>query len=387
MPLANGLVRPEAAGAGEDRFPLDVAWCPGCSLVQVLHAVSPSAIFEADYPYFSSFSQDLLDHSERHARALVSDRELGPDSFVVEVASNDGYFLKNLADKGIPVLGIDPASGPAEAAEAAGIPTVREYFGQGVGAALRDLHGPADVIVANNVMAHVPDLNDFVAGFRELISDDGLITIENPWVADLVDRLEFDTIYHEHYSYFSCTAVDALVRRHGLFLNHVEYFPDLHGGTLRWYVQPFEDATSRIEQFLADERRRGLNGFDHYTDFAYRVAKVRRGLRELLHDLRDRDMRIVGYGAAAKGATLLNYAGIGTDVLDYIVDRNVHKQGLLMPGVHVPIVSPDRLLTDAPDYVVLLAWNFEREIRRQQSASTELGGRFIVPLPEPKVLA
>jgi hypothetical protein len=386
-PLADALVRPEVAGEPEPRFPLDVAFCPSCSLVQITEDVPPDQLFVDNYLYFSSFSDELLRHAERHATALTERKGLGPYDLVVEVASNDGYLLRNFAERGIPVLGIDPAPDQADAAEAIGIPTLREFFGHELAARIVAERGPADVIVANNVMAHVPDLNGFVAGLRVLIADDGVITVENPYVRDLIDRCEFDTIYHEHHCYFSCSSVAALTERHGLHLNHVEYFPDLHGGTLRWHLGVRDDPSAVVGEYLRAEAAGGLTDIGYYKDFADRVERVGTDLRELLGRLRDDGASIAAYGAAAKGSTLLNAVGIGTDVLDFVVDRNVHKQGLLMPGVHLPIRDPSALLDERPDYTLLLAWNFADEILAQQDEYRRRGGRFIVPVPEPRVVA
>lgn len=384
-PLADALVNAETVRS-ELRFPLTVAFCESCTLVQILEAVPPQVLFVDNYLYFSSFSDAVLDHSRRHAEGLIESRRLGAGSLVVEVASNDGYLLRNFVRHGVPVLGIDPAPDQADAAEAAGVPTVREFFGIDLARRLTAEGKRADVIIANNVMAHVPDLNGFVAGMKELVADDGVITVENPYVRDLIEHGEFDTIYHEHHSYFSCTAVDRLVRRHGLFLNDVEYFPDLHGGTLRWHIGPRERVTERTREYLANEQAAGLTGFDYYRNFGQRVQDIRRDLLALLTELRAQGKSIAAYGAAAKGSTLVNFAGIGTDLIDFVVDRNVHKQGLLMPGVHLPIRPVEALLTERPDYVLMLAWNFKDEIIRQQSEYLAGGGRFIVPVPHPQII-
>ena len=246
--------------------------------------------------------------------------------------------------------------------------------------------GPADVIIANNVMAHVPDLNGFVEGMSLLVADDGLITVENPYVRELIRHCEFDTIYHEHFCYFSCTAVDALVRRHGLFLNHVEFFPDLHGGTLRWHIGPREDVSDVAAQYLDQERRDGLDTFEYFAAFAERVDRIRASLVDQLRQLRGDGATIAAYGAAAKGSTLLNYMGIGTDLVDFVVDRNVHKQGRLMPGVHIPVRDTSALLEEQPDCVLMLAWNFKDEILSQQAEYRRRGGKFIVPIPNPEIL-
>ena len=385
-PLADAFLEPADLTRPEPRFPLEVAFCGTCSLVQVLEEVPPEVLFVENYLYYSSFSPALLDHSREHALRLIEQRHLTTSSLVVEIASNDGYLLRNFAEHGVPVLGIDPAPGPAAAAEEAGIPTLREFFGLELARRLRDSGRRADVIIANNVMAHVPDLNGFVAGLRHLVTDDGLITVENPYVRDLVDRCAFDTIYHEHHCYFSCTAVDTLVRRHGLYLNDVEYFPDLHGGTLRWHISPREAVSPTATDYLTRERATGLTEFGYYADFARRADHVRAALPALLRDLRAGGARIAAYGAAAKGSTLLNSSGIGTDLLDFVVDRNTYKQGRLMPGVHVPIRGPEALLEDRPSHVLLLAWNFAAEVMEQQAAYREQGGRFILPVPEPVVV-
>jgi len=381
-PLADALVPPGTPLADEPTYPLAVAFCPECTLVQVTENVPPKVLFVDNYLYFSSFSPAVLEHAQKHAENLTSARGLGRDSFVVEIASNDGYLLKNFAAAGIPVLGIDPAPDQAAAAEAAGVPTLREFFGLELAKQLRAEGRRADVIIANNVMAHVPDLNGFVAGMRELIADDGLITVENPYVRDLIEHCAFDTIYHEHHCYFSCTAVDRLVRRHGLFLNDVEYFPWLHGGTLRWHIEPVERPSARVREYLAAEEERGMTRFSYYEDFGTRVEHLRTELRSTIESLKREGRRIAAYGAAAKGATLLNYCGLGTESIGFVVDRNPHKHGLLMPGSRIPIRPVEALLEEQPDVVLLLAWNFKEEIARQQAEYCRRGGKLLVPVPE-----
>lgn len=385
-PLADALLDPDQLELPEARFPLDVAFCPTCSLVQITEDVPPETLFVANYLYFSSFSDMLLRHSRDHALTLIERQGLGPGSLVVEVASNDGYLLRNFVEAGVDVLGIDPAPDQAAAAEAAGVPTLQEFFGVDLAQRLRSEGRRADVIIANNVMAHVPDLNGFVGGIAELLTDDGVATIENPYVRDLIDHCEFDTIYHEHHCYFSCTAIDILMRRNGLFLNDVEYFPSLHGGTLRWYVGRHEDVSPAVQHHLEQERATGMTSSGFYRDFARRVETTRTELRDLLGSLRADGKTVAGYGAAAKGATLLNYCGLDRSLVDFVVDRNVHKQGKLMPGTHQPILDTEALLEQQPDYVLLLAWNFADEIIGQQSDYLARGGRFIVPVPTPRVL-
>ncbi len=385
-PLADALVRPDKVGEPEDRFPLEVAFCPDCTLTQILEEVPPQKLFVDNYLYFSSFSDHLLAHSERHADWLIDARNLGPDSLVVELASNDGYLLKNFVDRDIPVLGIDPAPDQAAAANAAGIRTLERFFGDEMARELRDAGHTADVIIANNVLAHVPDINGFVAGMATLLADDGLITVENPYVRELVDRREFDTIYHEHYCYYSCTSIDRLMQRHGLFLNDVEFFHNLHGGTLRWHIGHQNVRTERALEYLAAEEESGLNHFDYYSAFADTVEGVRKQLLGLLQDLKSQGASIAAYGAAAKGSTLLNYVGIETDLVDFVVDRNTHKQGTFMPGTNQPVLAPRALIERRPDYVLLLAWNFAEEIMAQQREYLEGGGKFIVPVPAPEIV-
>ena len=385
-PLADALVAPDRLGDPEPRFPLDVAFCPSCALVQILEEVPPDVLFVDNYLYFSSFSDHLLAHAREHALGLIDQRRLGPTSLVVEIASNDGYLLRNFVERGIPVIGIDPAPDQAAAATAAGIPTLAEFFGVELAERLVAEGHRADVIIANNVMAHVPDLNGFVAGMAALLADDGVITVENPCVSELVERCAFDTIYHEHHCYFSCTSVQRLAERNGLYLNRVDEFPDLHGGTLRWTLGKRQDPHPSVAAHLEAERAAGVDRFDYYAHFGERVEQLRGQLLDLLQGLRAGGARIAAYGAAAKGATLVNYVGIGPDLVEFVVDLNVHKQGLHMPGVQLPIRSPQALLDEQPDYVLLLAWNFAAEILRQQAEYRRRGGRFIVPVPTPEVL-
>ena len=385
VPLPTALLTAEQLGQPEPRFPLEVAHCPDCSLVQILEDVPPEQLFVDNYLYFSSFSDALLSHSRRHAQRLLRERGLGADSLVVELASNDGYLLRNFVTAGVPVLGVDPAPGQAEAANRDGVRTIPEFFGLDLARRIREEVGPADVVIANNVMAHIPDPNDVVAGIAHLLADDGVVRIENPYVRDLVDGCEFDTIYHEHFFYHSCTSIDRLVGRHGLHLNDVEYFPDLHGGTLRWHVSAKHERSSAAERYLAEEEAAGITDFAYYADFARRVEDVRTELVTLLERLRGEGRTIAAYGAAAKGSTLTNYAGIGPDLVDFVVDRNVHKQGLFTPGMHLPVRAPEELLSAQPDYTLLLTWNFREEIMEQQQEYVRRGGRFIVPLPWPEV--
>ncbi len=386
MPLSDGFVPAEGLAEPDKRFALEVAFCPACGLMQILETVPPEKLFCEDYPYYSSFSDTLLEHSRANALELIESRGLGAESLVVELASNDGYLLKNFVEHGVPVLGIDPAEGPARAAEEKGVPTMCTFFGLGLAQKLRDEGHRADVIIANNVLAHVADTNGFVQGIRTLLADNGVAVIEVPYVRDLIDHGEFDTIYHEHLCYFSVTALDALFRRHGLYLNDIRRL-SIHGGSLRLYVEPVERVGERVRAMLDAERRDGLDQPAYYRDFAGRVETFRKRMRALLADLKARGARIAAYGAAAKGTIMLNYIGADADTIEFVVDRNVHKQGKYVPGVRIPIEPTEALLERRPDYALILAWNFKDEIMRQQAAYADAGGRFIVPIPQPEIVA
>jgi SAM-dependent methyltransferase len=383
--LADGLRRKEQLSQEEPTFPLNVAFCPHCSLVQLLETVPPEVLFCQDYPYYSSFSPALLQHSRANALDLIASRHLNARSLAIELASNDGYLLKNFVEHGIPVLGIDPAEGPARAAEKAGVPTLCTFFGEGLARELATSGKAADVIIGNNVLAHVADLHGFVEGIRILLKEDGVAVIEMPYVKDLVDHCEFDTIYHEHLCYFSVTALDHLFRMHSLFLNDVKRL-SIHGGSLRIYVEKRENVSSAVRDMLRAEANEGVNRIDYYRDFAERVEGIRKELRRLLGSLQQQGARIAAYGAAAKGSTMINYSGIGTDFVDFVVDRNTHKQGLYMPGQNIPVLAPEALLERMPGYVLLLAWNFADEILQQQKEYRQRGGRFIIPVPTPRVV-
>ena len=385
MPPSDALVREADLEADEARYPLDVAFCRSCTLVQILETVPPEVLFDAEYPYYSSFSDALLRHSRANVTGLVEERSLDGHSLVMELASNDGYLLQYYVERGIPVLGIDPAPGPVASARERGVPTRCEFFSTELAAELARDGVRADVVHANNVLAHVADTNGFVEGLRTILKDDGVGVIEVPYVRHLIEHCEFDTIYHEHLCYFSVTALDALFRRHGLFLNHLVPLT-IHGGSLRLFVGRREDVQAPVKEHLAAERQEGLAGVDYYRGFSARVEGVRRDLRALLDELKERGGRIAAYGAAAKGAVLLNYAGVGRERIDFVVDRNTHKHGRFMPGVHIPILEPGALLERMPDYALLLAWNFKDEILAQQQEYQARGGRFIVPIPHPEVL-
>jgi len=353
--------------------------------VQIRETVAPEILFGDDYPYFSSFLPAWVEHCRLNAEELVESRQLDHDSLVVEIASNDGYMLKNFHDRGIPTLGIDPVPGPVAAAEKLGIPTLRRFFGAQLAEELRAERSGADVIIGNNVLAHVADLRGFVRGISTLLKPDGVAVIEVPYVRELIDHCEFDTIYHEHLCYFSLTAVNHLVSQHGLCLAEVRRLPT-HGGSLRLFIEHGSEPSAQVQSLLAEESAAGLDSSQYYDTFASRVSTLQSELVTLLEGLRSSGHSIAAYGAAAKGTTLLNSSGVLPEHLDFVVDRNVHKHGRYMPGLQTPIYATERLLTERPDYVLLLAWNFKGEIIQQQSEYLSQGGRFIVPVPEVSIV-
>jgi len=385
MPLSDGLLSEELLSKQESMYPLELVFCPGCSLVQILETVPPEKLFCDDYPYYSSFSDFLLEHSRKNVLSLIEKRKLGSDSFVVELASNDGYLLKNYVEKGIPCLGIDPAEGPAQTAEKISVPTMCTFFTEDVAEQLVNQGRRTDVIHANNVLAHVADTNGFVEGISILLKDKGVAVIEVPYVRDMIDHCEFDTIYHEHLCYFSVTALDRLFRRHKLFLNDIQRLT-IHGGSLRLFVSPYEDVLESVQKLLEEERETGVDKYEYYTSFSKKVQDIREQMQQLLQDLKSKGKKIAAYGAAAKGAIMLNYIEADTDIINFVVDRNVHKQGKYMPGKHIPICDPARLMQDMPDYVLILPWNFKDEILSQQAAFRARGGKFIIPIPEPVIV-
>jgi SAM-dependent methyltransferase len=384
-PLANALLEPDIANGRERRYPLRVVFCEDCSLVQITETVPPEAMF-SDYVYFSSVSDTVVASAGHIAARLIGERGLGPTSLVIEAASNDGYLLQHYRDRGIPVLGIEPAGNIARVAEAKGIDTRCAFFGHDEAARLVGEGRHCNIFHANNVLAHVADLNGFVAGIRDVLAPDGMAVIEVPYLRDLIDNVEFDTIYHEHLCYFSVTSLARLFTRHALVLTDVEHIP-IHGGSLRLFVAHASiPQDARVRAMLEEEISLGMTGQSYYADFAGRVDRLKNDLISLLERLKMQGHHIAAYGASAKGATLLNFFGLGRDVLDFVADRSQAKQGKLMPGAHLPILPPEALIQARPDYCLLLTWNFADEIMEQQHAYRAGGGKFVVPIPQVRIV-
>lgn len=389
QPLANRLLNPQDLARPEPVYPLRLAVCRECWLLQITDIVPPQTLFE-DYPYFSSVSDTMVQHSARAAAKYREAFQLGPDSLVVEVASNDGYLLESFLKAGIPCLGIEPAANVAQVAHQRGIDTRIEFFSLEYARQLVGEKGPADLILGNNVFAHAPNPNDFVAALAALVRPEGRIVLEFPEACSLIDRAEFDTIYHEHVFYFSLTALVPMFARHGLEIFDVEELA-IHGGSLRLYaaLKGRQTIHNRVDQRLALESSKGVDSAEYYRDFHARVHQIRYDLLHLLHHLHHSGKRIAAYGASAKGSTLLNFCGLGRngiDCIEFVADRSPAKIGRLTPGSHLQIMDPDQLLVKKPDYALLLTWNFAEEIMEQQRAYREVGGKFIVPVPEVRVV-
>ncbi len=407
-PLANSYLEPEALDAPEVRYPLCAVLCEACWLVQLPEVATPEAIFSS-YAYFSSFSPSWLRHAESYVETVAPRFGLGAESLVVEVASNDGYLLQYFRQRGVPVLGIEPARNVAEHAATNAIPTLSRFLGERVGKAIASgdvealdlllddpldrgvvslVGRPADLVVGNNVFAHVPKLNDFTRGLRALLAPRGVLSLEFPHLLRLLAEVQFDTIYHEHFSYYSFATARRVLEAHGLVVFDVEQL-DSHGGSLRVFAKrsdavddPRLEVTSRVAELLKQERDAGLFELATYQGFGARVRELKLGLLRFLLDARERGQRVVGYGAPAKGNTLLNYCGIDRDLIPYTVDKSPHKQGRYLPGSRIPIHAPEHLLADRPDYVLVLPWNLRREISSEMAAVREWGGRFVVAVPE-----
>jgi SAM-dependent methyltransferase len=386
-PLCQSHIEPGQLGKMEPFYPLRVYVCERCFLVQLEELVTPEEIF-SEYAYFSSYSDTWLQHVEAYAELMVDRLRLNTHSRVVEIASNDGYLLQYFAAKGIPVIGIEPAANVAEVAIKKGIPTIVKFFGKETANELVSVGTKADLILGNNVLAHVPDLNSFVTGLKLLLKPKGVITMEFPHLMRLMSGNQFDTIYHEHFSYFSFLTVERVFAAHGLTLFDVDELAT-HGGSLRICARHAEDRSTsislRVEELRTKEKESGFNGLKVYSDFAEQVKETKRKLLEFLIKAKQVGKSISGYGAPGKGNTLLNYCGIRTDFLDYTVDRNPYKQGKFTPGTHIPIHPPEKVRETKPDYLLILPWNLREEIMQQMSFIREWGGQFIVPIPEVRV--
>ena len=387
-PLCESYVGADRLGEMERFYPLHVYVCGRCFLVQLQEFVTPADIF-TEYAYFSSYSTSWVEHARRYAEAMIARLGLGHASKVMEIASNDGYLLQHFVARGVPVLGIEPAANVANVAIKKGIRTVVRFFGRRSAAEIAAEHGRADLLLGNNVLAHVPDINDFVGGMKLLLAPRGVITMEFPHLERLMEENQFDTIYHEHYSYLSFVAAEGIFAHHGITLFDVEELPT-HGGSLRIYGRHDDNAelavTGRVRALRQREIAGGFLTLEGYRGFDERVRATKRKLLAFLIDAKQGGKRVAGYGAPGKGNTLLNYCGIRTDFLDFTVDANPYKQGKFTPGTRVPIFAPERLREARPDYVLILPWNLKDEICAQAGYVREWGGRFVVPIPEVQVL-
>jgi len=387
-PLANSYLNRSQINQIEPFFPLHAYVCDSCFLVQLAAVAKPEAVF-SDYAYFSSYSDSWLAHAKSYVNSVIERFGLCHKSRVIEIASNDGYLLQYFLERNVPVLGIEPAKNVAAAATERGIPTLVRFFGEELAQELTGEQKQADLLIGNNVLAHVPDLCGFVRGMKILLADDGVITMEFPHLMRLVEQNQFDTIYHEHFSYFSLNTVQLLFQRHGLKIFDVDEL-STHGGSLRIYAcheaNEHRPVGERIADLLCRENKSGFAKLEHYLSFGERVKKTKRSLLAFLTKAKDEGASIAGYGAPAKGNTLLNYCGIRSDFLDYTVDRSPHKQGFFLPGTHIPIHHPDKITETKPDYLLILPWNLKDEIMSQMSYIREWNGRFVVPIPEVKVL-
>lgn len=386
-PLANALIWKEHLDIPEPKFPLEVVFCSDCTLVQITETVPPEILFR-DYVYYSSFSDTVVKNGQQITDRILNSRSLGPDSLVVEIASNDGYLLNFYKQAGIPILGIEPAINIAKYAEEHGVATLAEFFNESLANWLKREGRQADVFHANNVLAHVADLNGVVAGMGIILKDQGIGVIEFPYVKDMIDGVEFDTIYHEHLCYYSLTSVSWLFERHGMKIVDVERIP-IHGGSLRIFVaHNIEEnlVSDRVAVLRQEELGWGVNDLSFYEQFGAKVEGLRNALTACLYDLKINGKKIAAYGASAKGATLLNTFGIGADTIKFVVDRSTIKQGLYTPGTHLPILDPEQLMVEKPDYVLLLTWNFAEEILNQQVEYRNSGGKFIVPIPRLEIV-
>jgi len=387
-PLSNAFLDIKQLQQMEPFYPLHAYVCTSCFLVQLQEFESPQRIFAEDYAYFSSYSQTWLDHARTYVECMTERFGLGSASQVVEIASNDGYLLQYFKQRNVPVLGIEPAENVAKVAEEAGIRTVVKFFGAALARELAQNGLTADLLLGNNVLAHVPDLKDFVEGLHLLLKPCGVITMEFPHLLSLMQENQFDTIYHEHFSYFSFYTVERVFARHKLKLFDVQLLPT-HGGSLRIFATHQDNRTravsESVERLRAQELAYGIAGVDTYRGFSEKVKQTKRALLEFLIDVKRNGKTVVGYGAPAKGNTLLNYCGIRSDFVDYTVDRSPYKQGRFLPGTHIPVFHPDRVRETKPDYLFVLPWNLKEEVMEQMSDIRKWGGKFVIPIPRVQV--
>ncbi len=386
MPLANAYVPAAEASRPQPSYPLAVAYCPGCHLVQLIRRVPPEEMF-TEYLYLSSYSESFLSHAQKMANSLIERFGLGPKHRVLEVGSNDGYLLQFFQRRAIPVLGVEPAKNIAGEAERRGIPTLNRFFEPDAVQEILGSFGAADLIIGNNVLAHVPGINGFLAAVRSCLAPTGVAIFEFPHVKELLEKIEFDTIYHEHVFYYSLSAVRILAERAGLELFDV-LRQKVHGGSLRIFLQAKSGnpVSPAVEALLKQERDAGLTDPERFAVFSRQVVGLKEKLLALMRSLKEEGRRLAAYGAPAKGNALLNYCGIGTELLEFTVDRNLKKQGMLTPGARLLIRPPEDLLSEMPDYTLILPWNIADEILQQQAAYRRRGGRFIIPIPEPRVV-
>lgn len=387
-PLCQRHVTPEEFDRAESFYPLHVYVCDKCWLVQLPEYVAPDQIFDDQYAYFSSYVGALLENARTYADKMVERFGLNASSRVVEVASNDGYLLQYFVKKGIPVLGIEPTANTAAEGVKKGVPSIQKFFGKKTAQEVVLSHGPPNLLLGNNVLAHVPDINDFVGGLKTLLAPGGVITMEFPQLLHLIEQNYFDTIYHEHFSYLSFTTVETIFGKHGLTLFDVDEVP-VHGGSIRIYAKHRDDPSklieSRVKAMSDREAQAGHTQLDYYLGYGEKVKATKRKLVSFLIDAKNQGKTIAAYGAPGKSTTLLNYCGIGTDFIDYTVDRSPHKQGNFMPGTRIPIRHPDEIARTKPDYLMILPWNLREEIMTQMSHVREWGCKFVVPIPEVKV--
>jgi len=386
-PLSNSFLTEDMLDKEEKFYPLAAFVCENCFLVQLPEIENPENIF-SDYAYFSSYSETWLKHSENYVNEMLDRFSFDSKSLVVEIASNDGYLLQYFKKKEIPVLGIEPAANVAKVAEQNGVPTIVKFFSVKTANELLTDSKNADLIVGNNVLAHVPNLNDFVEGIRILLKPAGVITMEFPHILQLIQKKQFDTIYHEHFSYFSLLTVQKVFSAHNLTIFDVEEL-DTHGGSLRIFALHAKNDTipisERVSELIEKEKKFGITNISTYTNFSEKCKAVKQSIREFFISAKNEGKKIVCYGAAAKGNTLLNYCGIGTDFVEYVVDRSPHKQGMYLPGTHIPITKPEKTRDTKPDYLVILPWNLKDEITKQMSYIRDWGGKFVIPIPEVKI--